>query len=372
MLRHFKQYLFGPIFCSGRGERLDVVCDLLQITLHGLVSYRCHRVMNMAAQGLAFQADQEVSDSPTPDDLTWMSQIWMGSGSNSDRMLRTTQPHKAQQAASLPTSPAGSTALQSQAALSASDAILNVGQLRKDPPNRTPGLQSQAGDALLQAFSEMPQQQSLKVNTAQLNAPNPIRTSQDSGARAASPFWLQRPTPPPANPQVLHATIMLQAQSIVSHPVAECHCAFDLCRCRVFLVLHLLLSPQAYSWVHRSTAWMHLQLRTLNCMLSSCSNKASSHSNSSWHDVLLLCFCMEVDGLATVKCCDVATGQSHSPLTEPLHPKAAAQAAANAARAAQALQQRPAGNLGYSRLCTWNTVWHGLLSLLSCHVLFRG
>ena len=204
MLRHVKQYLFGPVICFGQRERLDVVCDLLQVTLQGLVCYRCHRVMNMAAQGLAFQTDQEASGSPTPDDLTWMSQIWMGNGSNSDRMLRTTQPHKAQQAASLPTSPIGSTALQSQAALSASDAILNVGQLRKEPPSRTPGLQSQAGDALLQAFSEMPQQQSLKVNTAQLNAPNPIRTSQDSGARAASPFWLQRPTLPPANPQVLN------------------------------------------------------------------------------------------------------------------------------------------------------------------------
>lgn len=160
--------------------------------------------MNTAAQGLAFQADQESGGSQAPDDLTWMTQIWMNNN-NSNGQLLSTQPQKKQQAASLPTSPAAaSSALQSQAALSASDAILNVGQLRKDPPGRTPGLQSQAGDALLQAFSELPQQQQLKVNTAHLNAPNPVRTSQDSGARSASPFWLQRPAQSPANSQVRH------------------------------------------------------------------------------------------------------------------------------------------------------------------------
>lgn len=161
--------------------------------------------MNTAAQA-AFQAAQEAGASQAPDDLTWMTQIWMNSNSNSSsngQLLSAIQPPKPQQTASVPTSPAAvSSGLPSQAALSASDAILNVGQLRKDAAGRTPGLQSQAGDALLQAFSELPQQQQLKVNTAQLTAPNPIRTSQDNGARAASPFWLQRPVQSPANAQV--------------------------------------------------------------------------------------------------------------------------------------------------------------------------
>ena len=42
--------------------------------------------------------------------------------------------------------------------------------------------------------------------------------------------------------------------------------------------------------------------------------------------------------------CILSTGQPRSPLSEALHPKAAAQAAANAARAAAAFQQhRPSG-----------------------------
>lgn len=155
----------------------------------------------MAAQGLAYQTEQHSGGSPAPDDVNWMTQIWMNNNSSSERLLSSTQPQNAQQAGSLPISPtAASSTLQSQAALSASDAILNVGQLRKDPPSRTPGLQSQAGDALLQAFPEFPQQSNLKVNTAQLNAPNVLRMSQDS-SRSASPFWL-RPAASPANSQV--------------------------------------------------------------------------------------------------------------------------------------------------------------------------
>lgn len=160
-----------------------------------------------SASGLAYQTEQKSSEGQAPDDLNFLTQIWMNhSSKNGERTnsLLSTQPHKA---ASLPTSPAAaSTAFASQSALSASDAILNVGQLRKEIPARATSVQSQAGDALLQAFSELPQQHSLKVNTAQLAAPTHAR-SVDSGSRAASPFWMQqRSAPSPAPSQVSHCT----------------------------------------------------------------------------------------------------------------------------------------------------------------------
>ena len=144
------------------------------------------------------------------------TQIWMNhSSKNGDRTssLLSTQPHKA---ASVPTSPAAaSTAFTSQSALSASDAILNVGQLRKEVPARATSVQSHGGDALLQAFSELPQQHSLKVNTAQLAAPTHAR-SVDSGSRAASPFWLQqRSAPSPVPSQV---SICMQHSCIANVP----------------------------------------------------------------------------------------------------------------------------------------------------------
>ena len=77
----------------------------------------------------------------------------------------------------------------------------------------------------------------------------------------------------------------------------------------------------------------------------------------------------------------VSAGQQRSPLPEALHPKAAAQAAANAARAAAAFQQqRPIGKLtepclknGLSSTCDSVTVFSKphvhYLSLM--HVAFR-
>lgn len=51
----------------------------------------------------------------------------------------------------------------------------------------------------------------------------------------------------------------------------------------------------------------------------------------------------------------VETGQQRSPLPETLHPKAAAQAAANAARAAAAIQQqRPTGRSLFCCFRPWS------------------
>ena len=164
--------------------------------------------MEMAGSNLAYQAEHKPVPSQAPDELgflTQISQIWMNHSNNSDRGVNGSfggPPVNTPHASSVPSSPAapGSTLLP-QNTLSASDAILNAGQLRKEPPTRAAGLQSQSGDALLQAFSELPQQQSLKVNTAaQLAAFNGARTSQDS-QRAQSP-WL-RPPSQAINSQVL-------------------------------------------------------------------------------------------------------------------------------------------------------------------------
>jgi hypothetical protein len=163
--------------------------------------------MQMAGSGLAYQAEHKPVSSQAPDDLSFLTQIWMNHSNNSDRLNNGSfAPHtvKMPHVSSVPSSPAApSSALPSQNTLSASDAILNAGQIRKEPPARAAGLQSQSGDALLQAFSELPQQQSLKVNTAaQLAASSSARNSQDT-LRAQSPFWLRPPSQGAVNPQVL-------------------------------------------------------------------------------------------------------------------------------------------------------------------------
>ena len=143
--------------------------------------------MEMAGSGLAYQAEHKPAPGQAPDDLNFLTQIWMNHSNNSDRLSNgfgipsSSRPN----GTSLPSSPASSTALPPQSTLSASDAILNAGQLRKEPPGRATGGQSHSGDALLQAFSELPQQQSLKVPTP--------RTSLES-QRAQSPFWLRPPS----------------------------------------------------------------------------------------------------------------------------------------------------------------------------------
>ena len=162
--------------------------------------------MEMGGSSLGYQAEHKPPPSQAPDDLSFLTQIWMNHSNNSERLSTGPfggQAVKTPPASSIPDSPAAvSSAFTSQSTLSASDAILNAGQLRKEPPARTAGLQSQSGDALLQAFSEMPQQQSLKVNTAaQLAASGVSRASQDS-QRAPSPFWLRPPTQAPVNSQV--------------------------------------------------------------------------------------------------------------------------------------------------------------------------
>lgn len=166
----------------------------------------------MAGSGLAYRAGHKPVPNQAPDDLSFLTQIWMNHSNNNDRLNNGSfggQSVKMPHASSMPNSPAAaSTAVPSQNTLSASDAILNAGQLRKEPPSHAAGLQSQSGDALLQAFSELPQQQSLKVNTAaQLAASNGPRTSQDS-QRAQSPFWLRPPSQGPVNPQVLSCIII--------------------------------------------------------------------------------------------------------------------------------------------------------------------
>ncbi|KAL0044174.1 hypothetical protein WJX82_002610 [Trebouxia sp. C0006] len=183
---------------------------------------------------------------------------------------------------SVPSSPAApSSALPSQNTLSASDAILNAGQIRKEPPARAAGLQSQSGDALLQAFSELPQQQSLKVNTAaQLAASSSARNSQDT-LRAQSPFWLRPPSQGAVNPQATANPVTAAAAATTSTGV--------------------FLGNPAYGNFNTANANPQLYAQQLQ-------------------------------------------GQPRSPLSETLHPKAAAQAAANAARAAAAFQQqRPSG-----------------------------
>lgn len=150
----------------------------------------------MAGSGLAYQAEHKPAPGQAPDDLSFLTQIWMNHSNNSDRLSNGSfgiqSSSRPNGVASLPSSPASSTALPPQSTLSASDAILNAGQLRKEPPGRAAGAHSQSGDALLQAFSELPQQQSLKVNTAQLGGVSASRTSLDS-QRAQSPFWLRPP-----------------------------------------------------------------------------------------------------------------------------------------------------------------------------------
>ena len=162
--------------------------------------------MQMAGSGLAYQAEHKPVSSQAPDDLSFLTQIWMNHSNNSDRLNNGAfGPHtvKMPHVSSVPSSQAApSSALPSQNTLSASDAILNAGQIRKEPPARAAGLH-QSGDALLQAFSELPQQQSLKVNTAaQLAASSCARNSQET-QRAQSPFWLRPPSQGAVNPQVL-------------------------------------------------------------------------------------------------------------------------------------------------------------------------
>ena len=166
--------------------------------------------MDMAGSGLTYQAEHKpASSGQAPDDLSFLTQIWMNHSNNSDHLSSaggqsSTRPN----GTSLPSTPAASTALPPQSTLSASDAILNAGQLRKEPPGRAAGAQSQSGDALLQAFSELPQQQSLKVNTAQLGGANVPRTSLES-QRANSPFWMRPSSQGPGSSQVMH-TLDLQ------------------------------------------------------------------------------------------------------------------------------------------------------------------
>lgn len=150
----------------------------------------------MAGSGLAYQAEHKAASGQAPDELSFLTQIWMNHSHNPEHLSNGSlgvQSSSRPNGTSLPNSPAARTALPPQSTLSASDAILNAGQLRKEPPGRAAGAQSQSGNALLQAFSELPQQQSLKVNTAQLGGANAPRTSLDS-QRAPSPFWM-KPSP---------------------------------------------------------------------------------------------------------------------------------------------------------------------------------
>ena len=188
--------------------------------------------MEMAGSNLAaYQAENKPVPSQAPDDLSFLTQIWMNHSNNSDRGLNGSfggTPVNLPHASSVPSSPAApSSTLLPQNTLSASDAILNAGQLRKEPPTRAAGLQSQSGDALLQAFSELPQQQSLKVNTAaQLAASTGARTSQDP-QRAPSPFWLRPPSQASVTPQVLLICCCLEACLLASSDPREAfpwHC----------------------------------------------------------------------------------------------------------------------------------------------------
>ncbi|DBA81492.1 TPA: hypothetical protein ACH3X1_007271 [Trebouxia sp. C0004] len=242
--------------------------------------------MKMAGSGLAYQAEHKPVSSQAPDDLSFLTQIWMNHSNNSDRLNNGSfgghtvkMPH----VSSVPSSSAAqSSVLPSQNTLSASDAILNAGQIRKEPPARAAGLQSQAGDALLQSFSELPQQQSLKVNTAaQLAAGgSSTRNSQDT-QRAQSPFWLTPPSHGAVNPQATSNPVTAAAAATTSTGV--------------------FLGNPAYGNFNTANANPQLYAQQLQ-------------------------------------------GQPRSPLSETLHPKAAAQAAANAARAAAAFQQqRPSG-----------------------------
>ena len=163
--------------------------------------------MDVAGSGLAYQTEHKPASGQAPDDLSFLTQIWMNHSNNSDRLSNGSfgaQSSSRLNGTSLPSSPASSTAAPPQITLSASDAILNAGQLRKEPPGRAAGAQSQSGDALLQAFSELPQQQSLKVNTAQLGSAHVPRSSLDS-QRAQSPFWLRPPSQGPVGSQVMDA-----------------------------------------------------------------------------------------------------------------------------------------------------------------------
>ena len=167
----------------------------------------------MAGSSLTYQTEHKAMPSQTAEDLNWMTQIWMNPSTGSERMNSSSfggQTASLPRASSMPSSPAAaSTASQSQNTLSASDAILNAGQLRKEPPAHAGGLQSQSGDALLQAFSELPQQQSLKVNTNSVpnGVTNAPRISQDS-QRAQSPFWLRPPSQNSLSSQVQHCIII--------------------------------------------------------------------------------------------------------------------------------------------------------------------
>ncbi|DBA90991.1 TPA: hypothetical protein ACH3X2_004198 [Trebouxia sp. C0005] len=240
--------------------------------------------MKMAGPGLAYQAEHKPVSSQAPDDLSFLTQIWMNHSNNSDRLNNGSfggHTAKMPHASSVPSSPAApSSALPSQNTLSASDAILNAGQLRKEPPARAAGLQSQSGDALLQAFSELPQQQSLKVNTAaQLAASSSARNSLET-PRAQSPFWLRPPSQGAVNPQASANPVNAAAAATTSTGV--------------------FLGNPAYGNFNTAGANPQLYAQQLQ-------------------------------------------GQPRSPLSETLHPKAA-QAAANAARAAAAFQQpRPSG-----------------------------
>lgn len=240
--------------------------------------------MKMAGSGLAYQAEHKPVSSQAPDDLSFLTQIWMNHSNNGDRLNNGSfggHTAKMPHASSVPSSPAASTsALASQNTLSASDAILSAGQIRKEPPARAAGLQPQSGDALLQAFSELPQQQSLKVNTAaQLAASSSARNSQEA-QRAQSPFWLRPPSQGAVNPQAT-ANPVTAAAATTSTGV--------------------FLGNPAYGNFNTANANPQLYAQQLQ-------------------------------------------GQPRSPLSETLHPKAAAQAAANAARAAAAFQQqRPSG-----------------------------
>ena len=161
--------------------------------------------MDMAGSGVAYQAEHKAASGQAPDDLSFLTQIWMNHSNNSDHVSNGSfgvQSSSRPNGTSLPSSPTASTAPPPQSTLSASDAILNAGQLRKEPPGRAAGAQSQSGDALLQAFSELPQQQSLKVNTAQLGGANVPRTSLES-QRANSPFWMRPPSQGPVLSQVM-------------------------------------------------------------------------------------------------------------------------------------------------------------------------
>lgn len=212
--------------------------------------------MDMAGSSLAYQAEHKPAPGQAPDELGFLTQIWMNHSNNTDRQNNGAfgaLPQSRPNGLSLPSSPAASAAIPPQNTLSASDAILNAGQLRKEPPGRAAGAQFQSGDALLQAFSDLPQQHSLKVNTALLGTANGSRASLDS-QRAQSPFWLR---PPSQGPVMSQVNVAASCCTVYSHSLhIRCVCSW-LTPCNmliVFLFSGTTVGHQCSSYINRGVS----------------------------------------------------------------------------------------------------------------------